>query len=132
HSAARWQSNRVLESLPILDLSVLDSGEEGAQRFRDQLREVTHDVGFFYLVNHGVPKELIDEILDVSRRFFELTDDEKMAIENVKSPQFRGYTRVGKELTAGAIDWREQIDFGVERDVVQPGPGVADYWRLEG
>jgi len=121
-----------LESLPILDLSRLDAGPDEAAAFRADLRQVMHDVGFFYLTGHGVPQPLIDEVLTISRRFFDLTEEEKLSIENVKSPQFRGYTRVGKELTHGDIDWREQIDIGVDRDTVAPGDGVADYWRLEG
>ena len=122
----------MLASLPILDISALDNGPASATAFRTQLREVTHDVGFFYLVGHGIPQSLTDSLLDASRRFFELSDDEKLAIENIHSPQFRGYTRVGKELTAGGVDWREQIDIGEDRAPVPAGPGVADYWRLEG
>ncbi len=121
----------MLSSLPILDLTLADT-ESGAEAFRDQLRGVTHDVGFFYLVGHGVDQSLIDAVLDVSRRLFELPDAAKLAIENVHSPQFRGYTRVGKELTNGDIDWREQIDIGEERDIVAGGPRIPDYWRLEG
>jgi isopenicillin N synthase-like dioxygenase len=122
----------MLSSLPILDLSRLDASAEEAARFRSELREVTHDVGFFYLVGHGVDSELIDEILAESRRFFELPVEQKLEIENVHSPQFRGYTRVGGELTHGDVDWREQIDIGVERAAVEPGLGVPDFWRLEG
>ena len=121
-----------LDSLPVLDFSRLTAGGEEATRFRNELREVMHDVGFFYLAGHGVPQELTDAILDVSRKFFDLPEEQKLAVENVFSAQFRGYTRVGGELTDGAVDWREQIDIGVERGAVQPGPGVPDYWRLEG
>jgi len=117
----------MLSSLPILDLSNPD-----AEDFRRQLREVTHEVGFFYLVGHGIDPKLVDDVLDVSRRFFDLPEADKLAIENTLSPQFRGYTRVGKELTAGDIDWREQIDIGEERPAIERGEGVADYWRLEG
>ncbi len=121
-----------LKSLPILDFSRLNGSAEEASAFRNELREAMHEVGFIYLTGHGVPQELTDAVLDISRRFFELSEDQKLAVENVHSPQFRGYTRVGGELTDGAVDWREQIDIGVERDTVEPGPGVADYWRLEG
>jgi len=117
-----------LDSLPILDISQLDDPNT-AEAFKKQLREVTHDVGFFYLVGHGIPQQLIDEVLDVSRRFFALPEEQKLAIENVHSAQFRGYTRTGKELTNGEIDWREQIDIGEERATVDGG---EDYWRLEG
>ncbi|GAA3734866.1 isopenicillin N synthase family oxygenase [Leifsonia bigeumensis] len=120
------------DSLPILDMSQLDQSEEAAERFRQELRCATHEVGFFYLVGHGIDPALIDHILEVSRRFFDLPEEEKLAIENIHSPQFRGYTRVGRELTHGDVDWREQIDIGEERDAVERGEGVPDYWRLEG
>ncbi len=121
-----------LDTLPVLDFARLNAGPDEAAGFREELRDAMHEVGFVYLSGHGIPQELTDAILDVSRRFFELPEEEKLAIENVHSPQFRGYTRVGGELTDGGIDWREQIDIGVERDTVEQGPGVADYWRLEG
>lgn len=121
-----------LDSLPILDFSRLNAGAEAASEFRAELRNVMHEVGFFYLAGHGVPPALTESMLEVSRRFFELSEAQKLAVENVHSPQFRGYTRVGGELTDGAIDWREQIDIGAERETVPPGPDVADYWRLEG
>ena len=122
----------MLTTLPIIDFSLLDGSPEQAERFRDELRTVTHEVGFFYLVGHGVEQQLIDELLDAARKFFELAEAEKLAIENVKSAQFRGYTRVGGELTNGDVDWREQIDIGVERAAIDKAEGTADYWRLEG
>jgi isopenicillin N synthase-like dioxygenase len=118
-----------LASLPILDISELDAGPDQAAAFKKQLREVTHDVGFFYLVGHGIPQSLIDQVLDLSRKFFALPEADKLAIENIHSPQFRGYTRTGKELTNGEIDWREQIDIGEERPTVDK---PESYWRLEG
>ncbi len=121
-----------LERLPVLDLSRLDAGPTEAAAFGEELRQVMHEVGFFYLAGHGVPQQLTDDLLQISQRFFALSDDEKLAIENVHSAQFRGYTRVGGELTAGGVDWREQIDIGVDRPAVPKGEDVADYWRLEG
>ncbi|ARJ05552.1 isopenicillin N synthase family oxygenase [Humibacter sp. BT305] len=119
-------------SLPVLDLSRLSSSPEEAERFRTDLREATHDYGFFYLVGHGVPQDLIDRILRTARRFFALPDDDKLAIENLKSPHFRGYMRIGGELTQGKVDWREQIDIGEEREPHPIEDDTPDYWRLEG
>ena len=121
-----------LESLPVLDYSRLNAGPEEASRFRDELRDAMHNVGFLYLSGHGIPQDLVDAMLETSRRFFDLPEEQKLAVENIHSPQFRGYTRMGAELTDRAVDWREQIDIGVERAAVEPGDGVADYWRLEG
>ncbi|KEP74906.1 oxidoreductase [Microbacterium sp. SUBG005] len=118
-------------NLPILDLSLLDQGPEAASRFRDELRAATHDVGFFYLTGTGVTPELEERLLQAAHDFFALPEAEKLAIENVTSPHFRGYTRVGGERTQGRVDWREQIDIGPERDAIAEtdGPG---YNRLVG
>ncbi|SDO57542.1 Isopenicillin N synthase [Microbacterium sp. ru370.1] len=118
-------------NLPILDLSLLDQGPEAASRFRDELRAATHDVGFFYLTGTGVTPELEERLLQAAHDFFALPEAEKLAIENVTSPHFRGYTRVGGERTQGRVDWREQIDIGPERDAIveTDGPG---YNRLVG
>lgn len=118
-------------NLPVLDLSLLDQGPDAAARFRDELRAATHDVGFFYLTGTGVRPALEERLLQAAKDFFALPDAEKLSIENVTSPHFRGYTRVGGELTQGRVDWREQIDIGPEREpVTDPdGPG---YNRLVG
>lgn len=121
-----------LNSLPVLDFSRLSAGPQEAAAFRDELRDAMHQVGFLYLTGHGVPQQLTDSMLEISRRFFELPEEAKLAVENIHSPQFRGYTRMGGELTGGAVDRREQIDIGVERAPVPRGEGIADYWRLEG
>jgi isopenicillin N synthase-like dioxygenase len=116
-------------NLPILDLSQLDAGPEAAAAFRDDLRAATHDVGFFYLTGTGVTPELERRLHQAAKDFFALSEDDKLAIENVKSPHFRGYTRIGGERTQGAVDWREQIDIGPEREAVDGG---AAYNRLIG
>ena len=116
-------------NLPILDLSQLDAGPEAAARFRDELRAATHDVGFFYLTGTGVTPALEARLHRAAQDFFALPEQEKLSIENVKSPHFRGYTRIGGERTQGKVDWREQIDIGPERAAVDGGPA---YNRLTG
>lgn len=118
-------------NLPILDLSQLDAGDAAAAAFRDELSAATHDVGFFYLVGTGVTPELESRLHRAALDFFALPESDKLAIENVTSPHFRGYTRVGGERTQGQVDWREQIDIGPERDAVS-GPDEPDFSRLIG
>ena len=118
-------------NLPVLDLALLDQGPEAAARFRDELRRATSEVGFFYLVGTGVSPELEARLHRAARGFFDLPDEAKLEIENVRSPHFRGYTRVGGERTQGKVDWREQIDIGPERDAVTD-PDAADHAALVG
>ena len=118
-------------NLPVLDLSRLDDGPDAAAAFRDDLRAATHDVGFFYLTGTGISPELEQRLHRAALDFFALPDADKLAIENVKSPHFRGYTRVGGERTQGRVDWREQIDIGPER-AATTDPAAPDYARLIG
>ncbi|AZO41678.1 isopenicillin N synthase family oxygenase [Mesorhizobium sp. M7D.F.Ca.US.005.01.1.1] len=118
--------------VPVLDLSRLEQGASEYRTFLLDLRTAARDVGFFYLSGHGISASEIDDVLDASRRFFGLPQADKLAIEMVKSQQFRGYTRAGGELTKGAADWREQLDIGVERQSIAQGPGIAPWTRLQG
>jgi len=118
--------------IPVLDLSLLDQGAEAAARFRDDLRRATHEVGFFTLVGHGIPDELQTRLLETARAFFALPEADKLEIENLASPYFRGYARTGGELTQGRIDWREQIDIGPGRAPRELTADDPAYVRLEG
>ncbi|BBC34182.1 2-oxoglutarate-dependent ethylene/succinate-forming enzyme [Streptomyces graminofaciens] len=66
------------------------------------------------------------------REFFALPEHERLAIDNVNSPHFRGYTRTGDERTGGRQDWRDQLDIGAERAARVPGADEPSYWWLEG
>jgi len=110
--------------LPVIDLSDLD-----APAGRDRLREATHEVGFFYLTGHGVDADLVTRLQRVTREFFALPAAAKDAVRMIRSPHFRGYNRLGGELTNGQTDWREQIDIGIDRE---PITGASDYLRLQG
>jgi isopenicillin N synthase-like dioxygenase len=112
-------------TLPVVDL------RSHPGRLREALREAAHEVGFLYMTGHGVPRELADRVLAAARRLFQLPQPAKDAVAMVRSPHFRGYTRLGGELTRGRVDWREQIDIGPERAPID-GPGKPDYLWLQG
>lgn len=122
----------IATSLPLLDLRRLDAGPEARAAFLAELRRAAREVGFFYVAGHGISDDLIRDVLALSRRFFDLPEAEKLAIEMVHSPHFRGYTRAGWERTRGRPDWREQIDIGAERPTIPQGPGVPAWTRLQG
>ena len=119
-------------ALPVIDISRFRDADTDRAAFLAQLRAAAHEVGFFYVTGHGVPAALRDEALAAARAFFALPEQQRLEIENINSPQFRGYTRTGTEYTAGSADWREQIDVGPERVAVETGPDDPDYLRLIG
>ena len=101
--------------LPVLDLSQFDAGPDQRSAFLREVRDAARGPGFFYLIGHGIGEDLTGEVLELSRRFFSLPEPDKLAIEMVNSPHFRGYNRAGFEHTRGKPDWREQVDIGPER-----------------
>jgi len=73
------------------------------------------DMGFFYVVGHGVPPELIARVDGLAREFFELDDEQKSAIAMHHGGRaWRGWFPVGGELTSGKPDMKEGIYFGEE------------------
>lgn len=119
-----------LAALPLIDISRFDGPDREA--LLDDLRHAAHDVGFFYVVGHGIPREVTDAVFATARAFFSLPVEQRLEIENVNSPYFRGYTRLGTEVTAGAADQRDQLDFGPEREPLDLGPDDPAYLRLVG
>jgi isopenicillin N synthase-like dioxygenase len=118
--------------LPVLDLGALDGDSRVRADFLARLRQAAREVGFFYVRNHGVPRELNERALASAIAFFALPEAEKQAIAMVRSPHFRGYTRAGGEITRGRPDWREQIDVGAEREALPRRPGAPAWTRLQG
>ncbi|MGJ0119642.1 isopenicillin N synthase family dioxygenase [Williamsia sp. MIQD14] len=110
--------------LPVISLADLDTADG-----RRHLARVSSEVGFFHLVDHGVPDSAIDRIRDTARAFFALPDAEKQSVAMINSPHFRGYNQLGGELTNGSVDRREQIDIGPERT---PLPDARGPLRLQG
>ncbi|MGD9809839.1 MAG: isopenicillin N synthase family dioxygenase [Sphingobium sp.] len=125
-------ADRVPSSLPAIDISRMHGTESERSTFIRDLRHILHEHGFFYLHGHGVAPSLIEEIISASKQFFALPEKDKLAIEITRSPQFRGYTRAGMEITAGQQDWREQVDFDREEETVAQEPGTPAWKRAIG
>ena len=99
--------------LPVIDLSLAD-GLRAKDRARctSTLRAAATEVGFFQLIGHGVTAAETAALTDAMRSFFALPEADRLSVSNLNSPHFRGYTRTGDEHTAGARDWRDQMDIG--------------------
>ena len=68
-------------------------------------------MGFFQITGYGAAPGQAEELLALIKRFFDLPLEERMKLDNRLSPHFRGYTRMGTEVTQGRADAREQIDY---------------------
>ncbi|RYP67387.1 hypothetical protein DL769_005773 [Monosporascus sp. CRB-8-3] len=113
--------------IPILDLA-LAGDPETKPRFLADLRHALMEVGFLYLKNVGIPDALFEQVISEGKAFFDIPREEKLKIEMKNAPSFLGYSRLSAEITAGAIDHREQIDLSTEHPL--PGPNAPAHHNL--
>jgi isopenicillin N synthase-like dioxygenase len=111
-------------SVPQIDLREADGLEH-------RVLSACHEVGFFTLVGHGVPDEFMDRWFESAATFFALPEATKALIDKRLSPHFRGWERVGAELTNNQPDMREQIDMSSEHPARALDVTPA-YLRLDG
>ena len=79
-----------LSTIPLVDLS--DTDEAAVAR---AIGDACRNIGFFYIVNHGVPQHLIDDQFAWTKRFFDLPLADKLALHLRNSPTTAGYVPMG-------------------------------------
>lgn len=120
------------ETLPVLDLALLELPDADQSPYLAELRTTARDVGFFYLINHGINPQLLQNVQSITQAFFALPDEEKQRVSMIHSPHFRGYNRAGVEYTREQRDQREQFDIGAERVALALQTGDPAWKRLQG
>lgn len=104
-------------AIPLVDLDLFVKGNS-AQRaeFVRQLGDAFHHVGFVGVVNHGVPKPLVDAFYREAKAFFSLPLDVKRNYEITGMAGQRGYTSFGKEHAkqSNVGDLKEFFQIGQE------------------
>ena len=124
-------SAQSFSTIPTVSLHGWTAPDADRSAFAGELTAVCHDVGFFYLVDHGVEQDVLDRYFSLLAEFFALPETVKATIDKRLSPHFRGWERVGAELTDNRTDYREQLDVSTEN----PPYGLdaqPPYLRLDG
>ena len=100
-------------SIPTVDFRLGCSEDaEDRQRFVDDVGNALKDIGFFALVNHGIPRTLIDDVYRQCDLFFELDEAVKREYLRPNIAHQRGYTA-----------------FGVEHAKNNPAPDLKEFWQ---
>ena len=77
-----WRDAATGCDIPVLDLSGFLSGEDGAlAALASQLRHALEEIGFFYVINHGISKDLIDRTFAETCRFHALPLQDKIKLK---------------------------------------------------
>jgi isopenicillin N synthase-like dioxygenase len=94
-----------VESIPVLDLAPLLRNDPGAtEALGTELRHAFEEVGFYFIVNHGVPQSLIDGAFHAAQRLHAMPLERKLALrinkDNVGYLPFKGSTTKHSTLNA--------------------------------
>ena len=75
------QNSKLNNQIPVLDLSDYLTGNDAAlASLASELRHALEEVGFFYIVGHGIAKETIQQAFDITRKFHALPLQDKKEI----------------------------------------------------
>jgi len=124
------------ETIPILDLGPCLAGEPGAERrLAIELRHACENVGFYFIVNHGVPPSLIDRAFIETARFHAqpLADKMKLLIND----HMIGYLPLGySTFRSSTINRNTKHDlneaFFIRRERIPGDPDVVSGKRWRG
>lgn len=89
-------------NIPRLDLNDYVSGTAAERKkFSDDLGKAFNETGFVTITNHGLSKELINELYKQVKAVFALPEEVKLKYEIPELAGQRGYTSKGKETAKG-------------------------------
>ncbi|MDE0156678.1 MAG: isopenicillin N synthase family oxygenase [Gammaproteobacteria bacterium] len=114
---------KAAERIPVIDLSPYLSGDTEAKKtVAWEVHKASRETGFFYIRNHGVPFERMEQHLELARMFFDLPAKEKNRVHINKSTCNRGYEPIAAQtLDEGSPpDLKEGFLIGNDLDENHP------------
>ena len=116
---ARAPSDMPFTKIPVIDFGEFLHGSVSQQReVAAQIGDACRNVGFMYLVNHGVPQALVGDAYAIAQELFDLPLEEKRKVGYLPGG-FRGYFAKGSENldqygeTTQKGDIKEGFDIGL-------------------
>ncbi|KAH7913970.1 Clavaminate synthase-like protein [Hygrophoropsis aurantiaca] len=113
-------TSKTFEDIPVIDFVNATSNDPVLRRaLADEIRDACVNVGFFYIMNHGIPENTIDTTIGAAKQFFALPTQSKAKLDIHKSPNFKGYTALLGENAnpENRGDLHEGFDLGYEANV---------------
>ena len=92
--------------LPFVDFARWTSGSTREEKLKvaKEFADACHNVGFVFIINHGISPERLDDAFGWTKRLFDLTMGEKMMAPHPDGPTVhRGYSWPGLEKVSQII-----------------------------
>jgi isopenicillin N synthase-like dioxygenase len=92
-----------LMQVPVIDIAPFRDGDAaGKAKVARQVGEACRDIGFLIISGHGIDLALIERTDAVSRKFFDLPLEDKMAVVRPAMDVTRGYIPIETEAVAAS------------------------------
>ena len=104
-----------MNTLPIISVAGLRSDDlNERQRVAAELGHACREIGFFYVVDHGIPEGVFEQLFADSQALFALPLEQKMAMSIKQSPHNRGYVAMADEKLnpESGADRKEAFNIG--------------------
>lgn len=99
-------------NIPIVDFQDWNQNSTPEQRLDigKQLTNACHNIGFVFIINHGIDSNLLDEAFSWSKRLFDLKMEEKMLAPHPDGAAVhRGYSYPGLEKVSQVISSDREV-----------------------
>ncbi|GAB2277120.1 hypothetical protein Dimus_011827 [Dionaea muscipula] len=113
------------EPIPIIDVSDEDDATLG-----DSICEAARKYGFFQIINHGIPIEVLDDVQAAVHQFFELPTEEK--IKYKRNPCEKGMAKLGTSFNPSkekVMEWKDYLNllylFSEEEEATADWPPIC-------
>lgn len=139
--APAMTNNTFAVSIPVIDFTpwTNDTSKDERNAASAELVKACKEVGFAYIINHGVPQAMVDDAFATSKRLYDLSLEQKMKAPHPPGwAHHRGYSWQGLEKVSAAhskgddhdqaladvlrktVDCKESYEIGSDQNLDQP------------
>ncbi|CAN1145259.1 Feruloyl CoA ortho-hydroxylase F6H1-3 [Linum perenne] len=94
-------------SIPIIDVSNWDDPQ-----VQDSIFQAATQLGFFQIINHGIPNQVLDKVIDSAHAFYSLPNDERRVYWKGNSPSATVfYTTSFSPFAEKVLEWKDFLMF---------------------
>ena len=125
-----------MENVPTIDISPLLMRDNAKKVIESDVIECYEEIddacrkwGFFYISNHGIPHEVVENFRRDMDSFFHLTSEQ---LDKIRRTQMNSRGFFDDELTKKKLDWKRGFDFGAQDGSLDnEGLDGFNQWPLE-